>query len=159
MPATRIPLPPAVQSVVRKRWCVVFMHSRTPRDNLEVIRLLQWYAMKFKPVYVDKVVNSTLLRSELATLSGTGVLPLLMIDDQIVGGVERLRSLEEQSKLKDLLHFGFEWPDLHTATTAASPRGRVGPLASGYGDEELFRGTYRGAPKIGAVTQLPQFAR
>lgn len=74
-------------------------------------------------------------------------LPLLFVNKKFVGGMQQVLQLESDKKLKDVLQFGFEW---------SSGAKLCGPLPSAYGDTELFRGKYVGAPVAKPVMQLPK---
>ena len=93
-------------------------------------------------------------------------LPLLFVDKCCIGGADELHELEKKRKLKDVLQFGFVWPD--TTETENGPhmgddrviRGKpraLGPLKPAFRDGDLFRAVYRGNPVAQRIGQ-PQTA-
>jgi hypothetical protein len=147
---------------LKKDWAVVVGHTRAGADLVLMQQYLAWYTVKHRTLLVDRMATGSTIRGEAFKFAQEyevpAVLPLLFINGDLVGDLRRVRSLDVNAKLKDVLHFGFEWPDLHTNDTRAGPCGRVGPLRPSSRDDELFLGQYRGAPVQGAVAALPKFS-
>ncbi len=138
-------------------WALVVAHTKCGIPLTMMRELLSWYSLRHKTIYVDRLSAGDAIRSEAFARAGIETLPLLFVDKQCVGDLAALRGLDAEAKLKDVLHFGFKWPDLHTDALRNGPYGRVSMLRSSAGDEEFFHGTYRGAPVTAPVGQLPKF--
>jgi hypothetical protein len=146
----------SLDAYLGKYWCVCFGHSKTAHDNMLMRRYADWYATRMRFVLLDRHPHGAQLRRELAARAGSGKLPVLFVKKKCIGDIEAVGRLDVAAKLKDVLHFGFEWADLGgNGGGAPAPSG---VLPTKYADESMFRGIYRGAPVEAPVTRLPQFA-
>uniref|UniRef100_A0A7S1LNE3 Glutaredoxin domain-containing protein n=1 Tax=Neobodo designis TaxID=312471 RepID=A0A7S1LNE3_NEODS len=151
-----------LRNVLRENWALILGHSRGGAQQAHLKQYVSWYTVKCRLLLVDQLVAGDELRAEafdIARANGCDeVLPLLFVDQKLVGDLEAVRALDMEAKLKDVLHFGFKWPDLHTNDSRAGPMGRVGTLRPSSSDDDVFHGRYRGAPTQGAVMALPKFS-
>ncbi|KEG06983.1 hypothetical protein DQ04_11381000 [Trypanosoma grayi] len=106
-----------------------------------------------KVVLLDHHIHAESLRRQLVEVSRTPDLPLLFVNKQLVGTLHDVQELEQEKKLKDLLHFGFEW---RVGGGGNGEKSLTGTLPAPYGDTELFRGRYRGTPVARPVVALPK---
>jgi glutaredoxin-related protein len=141
-----------VQAYVDQYWAVMFSSARTAAvDSARMRHYVNWYCTRCKTVDLDHHVAGRRLVTDLHRFADLHKvdpkLPLLFVNKKFIGGIDQVLQLEGDKKLKDVLQFGFEW---NSGTKL------LGPLPSAYGDAELFRGKYVGAPVAKPVMQLPK---
>ena len=134
----------------KRYWALMFTVGSRPLQTAEVRHLVGWYCTRLKVVQLDHHMYCDDLRRELLRVSCSAELPVLFVKGKLVGNLSKLKALEAERKLKDVLHFGFEWK-------TGSVKDACGPLPSALGDDELFRGRYRGTPLTRPVVQLPSY--
>lgn len=154
-PAARIRpfLSNSLDAYLKQYWAVVFTVGSQAIDTGHMRYYLAWYATRLKVVELDHHIHALSLREQLVAKSGTAALPLLFVNQKLVGTIADVRGYEERKLLKDIVQFGFQWK------TGAGVEGAPQPLStlpSAYRDTELFRARYRGAPIARPVVQLPQ---
>ncbi|KAG5476118.1 hypothetical protein LSCM4_05074 [Leishmania orientalis] len=142
-----------LDAYLARYWAVVFTVGSRALETGYMRHYLSWYATRLKVVELDHHMHAISLRDQLITKAGTPALPILFVNQKLVGTIDDVRSYEERRLLKDIIQFGFQWK-----TGAALDGGpqQLNTLPSPYGDTELFRGRYRGAPVARPVVQLPQ---
>lgn len=148
----------SVEDYTNRYWCVKFTFASLGHENREMQRYVSWYAVKCKVVYLDYLpfVGNKLKQDVQRRMKGSTELPALFVSGKCVGGLSTLRVLEESGRLKDVLQFGFLWHTRPDAGPEVSPQGLPVP-PSFYGDEEMFRGQWRGAPVSAPVVELPKY--
>jgi hypothetical protein len=139
---------PSLDAYTKRYWALLFTIGSRPLQTAEIRHLVGWYCTRLKVVSLDHHIHREELRRQLVLTAKTAELPLLFINGKLVGDLAKLQELERDMKLKDVLHFGFEWK---TGTL----KDACGPLPSAFGDDELFRARYRGTPPVKPVVQLP----
>ncbi|KPA86833.1 hypothetical protein ABB37_00887 [Leptomonas pyrrhocoris] len=143
----------SLDEYLRQYWAVVFTVGAQAIDTGHMRHYLAWYATRLKVVELDHHLYARTLRDQLIAKSGTAALPLLFVNQKVVGTIADVRSYEERRLLKDIVQFGFQWRTGAGVGGAPQP---LNTLPSAYRDTELFRGRYRGAPIARPVVQLPQ---
>ncbi|KAK7201212.1 hypothetical protein NESM_000182800 [Novymonas esmeraldas] len=138
---------------LQRYWAIVFTVGARAIDTGHMRHYLSWYATRLKVVELDHHVHALSLQAQIVARANTPVLPLLFVNKKLVGTIADVRSYEERRLLKDIVQFGFEWKT--GAALDGAPQ-QLNTLPSPYGDTELFRGRYRGAPVARPVVQLPQ---
>lgn len=155
----RAPVVASLDEALHRHWAVVVAHTKCGAEHAMMRQLLNWYSLRHHTLYVDRLLrHGDAIRADTARLAGTTALPVLFVNRRCVGLLSDLHRLDAEAKLKDVLHFGFEWGDLHTDATRAGPMGRVGMLQSAAADGEFYHATYRGAPMAAPVTQMPKLS-
>ncbi|ESL10018.1 hypothetical protein TRSC58_02254 [Trypanosoma rangeli SC58] len=134
-------------------WAVVFTVGARPIETGHLRHYVAWYCTRLKVVQLDHHIHADALRRQLLEVSKTPELPLLFVNKKLVGTLHDVHELEKAKKLKDVLHFGFEW---RVGGGDVGERPLQGSLPAPYGDAELFRGRYRGAPVARPVVALPK---
>jgi glutaredoxin-related protein len=147
-----------LDAALRANWALVVSHTRAGHEATLMKQFIHWYMAKSRVIFVDRHPNGERIREEAFRLSNSESLPLLFVNRKFVGDLQRVKQLDEEAKLKDVLQFGFVWGDLHTAAMRQGPLGRVGMLRPHARDEDLFHGKYRGSPITAPVASLPQFS-
>ncbi|CBZ27911.1 conserved hypothetical protein [Leishmania mexicana MHOM/GT/2001/U1103] len=143
----------SLDEYLKRYWAIVFTVGSQVIDTGHMRHYLSWYATRLKVVELDHHIHAISLREQLITKAGTPALPLLFVNQKLVGTIADVRSYEERRLLKDIVQFGFQWKTGAALDCAPQP---LNTLPSPYGDTELFRGRYRGAPVARPVVQLPQ---
>lgn len=163
----------SIEEYSKRYWCVKFTEVQRAHENREMQRFCQWYAVRCRVVYLEHLPPGigVRLRTEIGQRMGligdgdaAGItldllrsvpLPVLFVNGKLVGDLRAMYVLEESARLKDVLQFGMMWharpdagPDVHPQALPVPP--------SIYGDEEMFRGTYRGSPTTAPVQELPR---
>jgi len=133
---------------LERYWAVTFTLGSLAHDNMFMRHYVGWYCTRLKVADLEYHPYRQELREQLCTRSNTNLLPLLFVNQKLVGTLNDVRRLEETKKLKDALHFGFEW----STQVENEPRGL---MRSAFGDETLFHSRYRGAPIAKPVVKLP----
>ncbi|KAG8342330.1 hypothetical protein ERJ75_000872500 [Trypanosoma vivax] len=133
----------------------MFTVGSRPIETGHIRHYVSWYCVRMKVVLLDHHVHADALRGQLAKASSTYELPLLFVNKKLVGTLRNLEELEREKKLKDVLQFGFEWRAGGSAVPADGHKTLMGAVPAPYGDVELFRGRYRGAPVARPVVALP----
>ena len=147
-----------IEDYTSRYWCVKFTLVAAAHENRELQRYCGWYAVKRKVVYLDHLpFGGAQLRRQIADrMGGDTRLPALFVNKKCVGPAAAVRALEESARLKDVLQFGFLWHQRPDAGPDVHPEALVAP-PSFYGDEDMFRGQYRGAPLAAPVVALPKY--
>lgn len=152
-PARRTPyLSSSLGDYLKKYWAIVFTVGAMPVETGHMRHYVAWYCTRLKVVELDHHIYADELRQAIVARAGTAVLPILFVNQRLVGTLSDVKRLEEGRLLKDVLQFGFEWKTGGDAGRGA-PAHRA--LPSAYEDIELFRGRYRGPPVARPVVQLP----
>lgn len=143
----------SLDEYLRRYWAVVFTLGSQAIETGHMRHYLAWYATRLKVVELDHHFHAMTLRDQLVAKAGTPALPLLFVNQKLVGTIADVRSYEERRLLKDIVQFGFQWK---TGSAVDGAPQQLHTLPAPYGDTELFRGRYRGAPVARPVVQLPQ---
>lgn len=139
-----------LEQYLSKYWAVMVTVGSRTIDTASMRHFVGWYCTRLKVVHLDHHIYAQSLQAQVAQRAKTHELPILFVKGKCIGTVENVKALEEQKLLKDILHHGFEWK-------TSLDKHPCGPLPSAYGDDELFRGKYRGTPIARAVVKLPSF--
>lgn len=137
---------------LRRYWAVAFTVGARPIETGHMRHYVSWYCTRLKVVELDHHLHAEALRRQIIAKTGEHDLPFLFVNQHALGTLRDVVALEEKRLLKDALQFGFQWK------TGAQAGGAPQPLSaapSAYGDTELFRARYRGAPVARPVVQLP----
>lgn len=143
----------SLDDYLKRYWAIVFTVGSQAIATGHMRHYLSWYATRLKVVELDHHIYALALRDQLVAKSGTATLPLLFVNQRLVGTIADVRSYEERRLLKDIVQFGFQWKTGADVDGAPQP---LNTLPSAYRDTELFRARYRGAPVARPVVQLPQ---
>ncbi|KAG5501847.1 hypothetical protein JKF63_04117 [Porcisia hertigi] len=143
----------SLDEYLKRYWAIVFTVSSKAIETGHMRHYVSWYATRLKVVELDHHLHAMSLREQLITKAGTPALPLLFVNQKVVGTIADVRSYEERRLLKDIVQFGFQWKT--GAAVGCAPQ-QLHTLPSPYNDTELFRGRYRGSPVARPVVQLPQ---
>lgn len=138
---------------LQRYWAVAFTIGSEAIDTGHMRYYLSWYCTRLKVVELDHHLFAVELRDQLLQRSGTAALPLLFVNKKVIGTIRDVKALEERRLLKDVVQFGFQWKTGVAMEGAPQP---LNTVPSAYGDEELFRARYRGAPVARPVVQLPR---
>lgn len=138
-----------LQEYLARYWTVMFTVRSRYVDAGHIRHLVSWYATRLKVVELDVHPSAETLTMQLREMANTHELPLLFVNKKLVGTLVDVQRMEDEKKLKDILHFGFEWK---TGTN----KELCGPLPSVAGDKELFLGRYKGNVLTRPVTELPK---
>lgn len=149
---------PDLAAYLNHSWAVIAAHSKSGSELVLMKQYLLWYGTRASTFYVDRIDHGPKIRAEVAHAAGTTSLPILFVNRQCVGAIDRLHELNAMAKLKDVLQFGFEWPDLHTESLRRGPYGRVSMMRPREKDELMFRARYQGVPMKKEIMSLPKFS-
>jgi len=114
---------------------------------------LSWYCTRLKVVELDHHLYALQLREQIVARTHLTTLPILFVNQKLVGDIDEVRRLEEKKLLKDVVQFGFKWK---TGAVGGGAPQELNTLPSALDDTELFRARYRGTPVARPVVQLPQ---
>ncbi|EAN89016.1 hypothetical protein C3747_4g690 [Trypanosoma cruzi] len=146
-------LSPHLKEYMDRYWAVMFTVGSRPIETGHLRHYVSWYCTRMKVVQLDHHIYAESLHRQLLEVAQTPELPLLFVNKKLVGTLRDVQELESAKKLKDVLHFGFEW---RVGGGGVGERPLQGFLPSPYGDTEMFRGRYRGAPVARPVVALPK---
>ncbi|AAZ12166.1 uncharacterized protein TEOVI_000092500 [Trypanosoma equiperdum] len=144
-----------LKDYLNRYWAVMFTVGARPIETGHIRHYVSWYCTRMKVVLLDHHVYVEPLRQQLQEVSRTPELPLLFVNKKLVGTLRDVELLEREKKLKDVLHFGFEWRVGGSVAATNGQKSLMGALPAPYGDAEFFRGRYRGPPVARPVVSLP----
>jgi glutaredoxin len=138
-----------LEDYLKRYWAVTFTMGFAAFETAYMRHYATWYTTRLKVVELDHHVYREQLLQQVVERSQRRPLPILFVNRTLIGCLDDVKRLEAERKLKDVLHFGFEWK-------TGAGKELCGALPAPYGDKELFRGRYRGVPPTRSVVSLPE---
>lgn len=149
---------------LKRYWCVTFTHVRCAKENARMKRYANWYAVKMKLIYTDKLIDhGPAIESELRERFGVSRVPVMFVNAKVVGDIAAIEQLDEEKRLKDVLQFGLKWA---TVTTPVAERldkhtgdpVSLRPLPARYNDSAFFHAKHKLPPVTVPAIKLPCFS-
>ena len=94
---------------LKRYWALAFTVRSRSIDMGHIRHLVSWYAARLKVVELDVHPAAETLLAQVRHASQTNELPVLFVNKKLVGTLQDVQRMEDEKKLKDILHFGFEW--------------------------------------------------